>query len=110
MQKTLASVLLAALAFPVAADARPRLTEQRATIEARQIIEAEIAYSQEDNEADNPPFASYELDPCESLSQRRAECDATLYLTTGAACDALVEVVMTRRGRVAAEITTTVCD
>jgi hypothetical protein len=111
MKKTLVPVLLTLLAAPTTAHAASRLTQDRADAAAAEEIAVNIQAGVEDGPDDESvPMTAADLDPCEITGTRRADCAATFYFSDGDACDALLEVRVTRRGRVTVQTSIEYCD
>jgi hypothetical protein len=103
------------LALATPASARPPLTQARADKEAAsyaadQTQAAEWAEWADEADDEFPAPTSADLDPCDLVSSRRAECDGTFTYTDGNQCDFLIVVRTTRRDRLTSDLELTYCD
>lgn len=112
-----ALIAAALLVAPAGAGAAgPALTLERADRAATRYLQAEVRWwnheaelDRQDWEAEGQPASwehattvtRWELDPCERVRRRRAECDYTWWTDDGERCDYLLEMTTTRRNRIA---------
>jgi hypothetical protein len=107
MVKIPIAVAVLALALVTPAQARAPLTQERADDEAAAFVndQAEL-----DLDAGDATITRSDLDSCEVLSSRRAECDGTFTYSDGSECDFVVTVRTTRRDRLNTDIEFVWCD
>lgn len=106
----IAVIVVAFAAASANAATRTQLTQNRADRAALEDVRYQVDNGQAMTDADVAYATSFELDPCELMGPRRAECDGTLYYSDGDACDFVYEVRVTRRGRLTGELMIEVCD
>lgn len=105
----IALAIAVALVLAAPAQARAPLTQARADNAAEAFVNDQV----EDLDValgDDATIARADLDPCEVLSSRRAECDGTFTYSDGVACDFFLTVRTTRRDRLTTDSEITWCD
>lgn len=126
--RTLIAAAAALLLLAAPAAARPPLTQARADAAAHREMTEWAAYFDQEydpaapdgwvetptedgslSERWNVRALRWELDPCD-VDRRSAECDATLWMSDGDACDTTVVVELTRRGRLTRWAVDLLCD